>query len=193
MQFAEIDGRINALAFSPNGNVLASGGGIEREEPMVHLWDSKNGRLLRRLEGHSDWVLWVGFDKSGTLMGTGSYGETCLWDAASWRLVQVLESEEFSTIGFSFSSDNEVFISGAWSHEEFRQEVHDASGKVRGWNVAQRGLVQLWDLASGTLDDSIEVHSNALCCLAYNQEQELLASGSEDGVVKIWSLETRTT
>lgn len=189
---ATVSGRVNSLAFSPGGQVLVSGGGIERQRSLVHILDSENGRLIKQLEGHSDWVLWVGFGKTGVLMATGSYGEICIWDTKSWKLLQVLkrpDRERFSTIAFSFSSHNDVFISGAWSHEEFRHESRDTSGKLLGWRVTHRGLVQLWDLGSGKLKASIEAHTDALCCLAYNLENDLLASGGADGVVKIWSLE----
>lgn len=189
--FATFDGRVNSLAFSPGGHVLACAGGIERQLSKVHVWDFDSGSLIRKLEGHSDWVLWVGFNKDGTIMGTGSYGETCLWDTESWELLQVLrrpETERFSTIAFSFSSSKEVFISGAWSHQDVQHEVRDASGNIQGWNVTHKGLVQFWDLTSGTLSDSIEAHANSLCCLAYDEKEDLLATGGADGVVKIWSV-----
>jgi len=189
--FATMDGRVNSLAYSPAGEVLASGGGTERQQSIIHICDAESGSLIRKLEGHSDWVLWVGFNKTGTLMGSGSYCEVYLWDTKSWKLLQILkppESERFSTIAYSFSSDNDVFISGGRSHEEVRHDVHDASGKLLGWNVTHQGLVQLWDLRSGKLNVSIEAHRDSLCCLAYNQQKDFLATGSADGVVKIWSL-----
>jgi WD40 repeat protein len=182
------------LEFSPGGHVLACGSGIERQLSEVHVWDFASGSLIRRLEGHSDWMLWVGFSKDGTMMGTGSYGETCIWDTESWQLLQVLRrpnTERFSTIAFSFSSREKVFISGAWSHDEVRHEVHDSSGNLLGWNVTRKGLVQFWDLTSGTLSDCIEAHTSELCCLAYDQNDDLLATGGADGVVKIWSVEAR--
>jgi WD40 repeat protein len=197
--FGTFDGRVNSLAFSPGGELLAGGGGTERMESMIHIWDSESGSLIRSLEGHSDWVLWVGFSNSGTLMASGSYGEIRVWDTRSWSLLRILtrpDGERFSTIAFSFSSHDDVFISGAWSHEEFRHEVHDASGKLLGWKMTRKGLVQFWDLRSGRLNDSVEAHSTSLRCLAYNQKNGLLATGSENGVVKVWSLnptrETRT-
>jgi len=192
--FAAIDGRVNSLAFSPGGHVLTCGGGIERQLSKVHVWDSESGSLIRMLAGHSDWVLWVGFSTDGTIMGTGSYGETCLWDTESWELLQVLrrpDTERFSTIAFSFSSGKEVFITGAWSHEDVRHEVRDTSGNILGWNVTHKGLVQFWDLTSGTMSDCIEAHTNSLCCLAYDQKEDLLATGGADGVVKIWSTKPR--
>jgi len=192
-RFAAFDGRVNALAYSPGGEFLACGGGTEREDSLIHLWDSRSGNLIRTLQGHSDWVLWVGFSASGALMASGSYGEICLWDTGTWKLLQILKppaKESFSTIAFSFSSDNEVFISGAWSHEEFKQEVHDGSGNLVGWNVTRKGLMQLWDLKSGKLNDVIEAHDDSLCCLAHNRRTDLIATGSAGGVVKIWSLES---
>jgi WD40 repeat protein len=189
--FATIDGRVNSLAFSPGGHILASGGGIERQLSKVHIWDSESGSLIKKLDGHSDWVLWVGFSKDGATLGTGSYGETCLWDTESWELLQVLrppDTEKFSTIAFSFFSGKNVFISGAWSHEEVRHEVRDTSGDILGWNVTHKGLVVFWDLTSGTLSDCIKAHKDSLRCLSYSQNKDLLATGGADGVVKIWSV-----
>lgn len=52
------------VAFSPQGNLLASGSFDE----TIRLWDVKKGRCLRTLPAHSDPVSGVGFSSDGTLL-----------------------------------------------------------------------------------------------------------------------------
>lgn len=55
---------VHCLAFSPKGNVLASGSYDE----AVFLWDVRAGRLMRSLPAHSDPVGGIGFSGDGTLV-----------------------------------------------------------------------------------------------------------------------------
>src|ERR1700704_1747191 len=41
-------GSLGAVAFSPDGKILATGG----MEGIIRLWDAADGRELRRLQGH---------------------------------------------------------------------------------------------------------------------------------------------
>jgi len=40
---------VNSVSFSPDGGLLASGGG----DKTIIIWDIKSGKILKRLEGHS--------------------------------------------------------------------------------------------------------------------------------------------
>jgi hypothetical protein len=56
-----------AIAFSPDGRTLASGGG----DGPIRLWEVASGREVRRLEGHTAWVRAVSFSPDGRTLASG--------------------------------------------------------------------------------------------------------------------------
>lgn len=70
------------VAFSPAGQLLASGGADNK----ARLWDLSSGRELQRLTGHEAPVTSVAFSVDGTLLATGSSDRTVhLWAVAEPR------------------------------------------------------------------------------------------------------------
>ena len=59
---------VMCIAFSPKGNILASGSYDE----AVFLWDVRAGRLMRSLPAHSDPVSGIDFCADGTLVASCS-------------------------------------------------------------------------------------------------------------------------
>jgi hypothetical protein len=77
--FAGDDSLTHALAVSPDGRVLATGG----SEGTVGLWELATGKELRKLKGHDGPVLAVAFSADGRRLLSGSRDTTALiWDTA---------------------------------------------------------------------------------------------------------------
>ena len=80
-------GTIEGLAFSKDGNVLASAGkGLE-------LWSVKTGAHIISLKGHTDWVTSAAFSSSGTTLASSwDDGILRVWDIAPYMTSQKLEA-----------------------------------------------------------------------------------------------------
>jgi WD40 repeat protein len=80
--------QVQPVAFSPNGQLLASGSGDE----TIKLWDPPTGELRQTLEGHSNLVQSVAFSPDGQLLASSSDNKTfMLWDPITGERQQTLE------------------------------------------------------------------------------------------------------
>jgi len=73
---------ITALAFSPDGTLIASGA----EDNTIIVWDAKNGSQLKALQGHSGAINSLAFSPDGKLLYSGSLDGTVI----IWSLDQLL-------------------------------------------------------------------------------------------------------
>jgi WD40 repeat protein len=79
-QFQARGHHVNCLAYSPDGRMLASGGG----EKMIRLWELATGKERQRFEGHQGNVHSVAFSGDGTRLVSASSDTTALvWDATA--------------------------------------------------------------------------------------------------------------
>ncbi|KAF3927833.1 hypothetical protein ABW20_dc0102572 [Dactylellina cionopaga] len=67
-------GRVNAVAFSPDGRHLAS----TSDDCTIRLWDAATGEQVKSFEGHSDWATTVAFSPNGRQLVSGSNDFTWL-------------------------------------------------------------------------------------------------------------------
>ena len=113
---------IRSVAFSPDGNLLASGGEFGR----IHLMDPNTGKYMKRLEGHSKEVVAISFSADMRTFASGSKdGRVRIWDIASGEKKQTFDGFFDQVIGFDVSADGKTIIMGG------------------------SGPSYLWDVASG--------------------------------------------
>ena len=81
-------GSVNGCAFSPDGTRILSAS----DDHTLKVWDADSGRLLRSLDGHTDWVRGCAFSPDGTRILSASADHTLkVWDADSGRLLRSLD------------------------------------------------------------------------------------------------------
>jgi RNA polymerase sigma factor (sigma-70 family) len=74
---------LEALAFSPDGRTLVSGGQSSKD---LCLWEVGTGQPRRQFAGHQGALFSVAFSPDGRMMASGSFdGSVLLWDAVGRR------------------------------------------------------------------------------------------------------------
>lgn len=191
-----------ALAFSPDGRLLASGDG----DAMVRLWDLEERRELASLSGHSRrqgrQVEAVAFSPDGRLLASGARdGTVRVWEVESEELIQALAPGRYQVNALTFSPQGPLlamatldFIrlwdvvrhhrAGALKDLRLvafgpRGELLAASGEGLGlWDVGKRQ--ERWNLRRAWKGEPA----------AFSPEGKWLALGEEGGV-QMWDLDTR--
>src|SRR5262249_23951557 len=95
---------VRGLAFSPDGNLLAAGGGVPGVGGEIKLWNVANWRLLKTLKGHTDCIYGLAWRPDGKQIATTIYDKTVkLWDITKDAPIADLKehSEAVYTVGYN--------------------------------------------------------------------------------------------
>lgn len=177
-KFKERGADFTSVAFSPDGTTLASAGRDNR----IRLWDVRTGLEESTIldHGHGDRVSSVAFAPDGTTLASSSWDGTLrLWDLGTGQAEATLKTPWGPVSSVAFSPDGETLASGHWVYfvmlldiAAFRKATLETS--TISWRTS--------------LTRILKGHRNGVLCVAYAQDGETLASGDENGIVRLWDV-----
>jgi WD40 repeat protein/serine/threonine protein kinase len=156
---------VYCVAFSPDGNRLASGG----QDGSIIIWDPLRGNEQVGWSAHADRVTDLDYSPDGTLLASASLDRTVkVWKADTHELIATFSLESNRALCLAFSQDSRRLATGGHDH-----------------------LVRIWDLSNGEMVDSIETgHSVTNRINWYQNDSRLVVqvAASESPHVQIWNL-----
>ncbi|MFF3844617.1 trypsin-like peptidase domain-containing protein [Streptomyces sp. NPDC002328] len=151
---------VRAVAFSPDGRTLASGG----VDTRVHLWNLATRKTRATLGEHTDAVNAVAFTPDGRTLATASTDKTVrLWDPATGRHLTALKGHTGQVRSVAFSPDGRTLATAG----------ADAT-------------VRLWDLATRKTRATLNGHTDVVTSVAFSPDSRALATGGADKTVRLW-------
>ena len=180
-------GAVNDIQFSPDGTQLAVASSIG-----IWIYDAHTGEELNLLTGHRGSVSSIAYSPQGHLLASGGRDDTVrLWDAKRSMPLKTLRIHAFQSSGVysvAFQNDGHLLASGGCTNMivEGAQLLREEHG-VFLWK-AEIDLSEtkhnLLTVAGGT--HKTLQHKGFAESVAFSSDGSRLATGSEDGTVRLW-------
>lgn len=206
--FTETFGNVLSVAFSPDGNVLATGDA----NGEIHSWQltdvDKEQRLTYR--GHSDWVWSVAFSPDGRVLASSGADQVVrLWDTRSGQCLKLLQGHNSWVRSVAFSPSGDWLVSGCDDQAvrlydvrtgQCLQTLNGHTGSIQSVTFSPDSqflasgcddrTIRLWEVKTNQCLLKLKGHTERVLSVAFSQDSQILASGSDDQTIKLWDVKT---
>jgi|LauGreDrversion4_2_1035121.scaffolds.fasta_scaffold06251_2 WD40 repeat protein len=151
--------RVLSLAFSPDGTLLAAGGGEASRTGELTLWNVADGTLARQFpDAHSDTVYGLEFSADGRLLASASADKFVkVFDVAAGTFVRAFEGHTHHVMDVSWKSDRTTLASAGADN-----------------------AIKIWNVDTGEQARTISTYTRQVTSLQYVGLQDLILSSSGD-------------
>ncbi len=196
------DDAVFAVALSPDGTKLASGGA----DRAIRVFEVATGKELLSIEDHADWVMDVAWSPDGTKLASASRDKTAkVFDLKTGDSLVTFNAHAQPVFGVGFSPDgNQVISSGAdrqirvWNVSDAAQAraIGGFGADVFRIVTTKDGMIysssadktaRIHKFADGAQVQSLAGHTDWVYSVAFNGASKRVAAGSYTGEVRLWN------
>ena len=206
-------GEANSVAFSPNGEMVAAGGGDPFfGQGTLWLWGAMDGRPVGpRLPRVPGGVVSLAFSPDGKVLASAGFDGTLrLWNLATSELLSTLRNRGalITVDAIAFSADGALLAAASddgsirlWrpsvaghatpslegGHRDIMGLAFDPTGNPLAAAYLD-GSVLIWNAATGAhVAAEFTGPTRRATAVAFSPDGQLLASSSTDGTVRLWN------
>jgi WD40 repeat protein len=200
--------RVLAIDFSPDGKLLATGGGEPSRSGEVKIWDLASGKLVRSLDTlHSDTVFALRFSPDGTKLATASADKFLkVINVADGKELKSFEGHTHHVLAVDWKSDGKQLVTGGadsvvkvWDFETGEQvrTLNPAGKQITGlrWvpgkalvvGASGDAMVRAWNPDNGTVPRTFSGAADYVFAVAASSDGARVAAGGADGVLLLWN------
>ena len=166
-KFAGHTDAVYAMALSPDGKLLATGG----YDQKIGLWDAATGAATKLLKGHNGCINGLSFRPDGKVLASASADRTIkLWDPTTGARLDTLSQPTKEQFAVAFSADGKTLVAGG------------TDSRIRIWSVSAKAAE-----GSNPILDTRFAHEGAVLRLVFSPDGKSLLSSASDRTVKIWN------
>jgi WD40 repeat protein len=159
-------GMVRAVAFSPAGDLIATGG----DDRTVRLWRVANGNSTGPSLNHPEAVTAAAFSSDGQILVTGTIaGTVTLWSLPDGKKTAQFKDHQGPVWSAAFSPDGSLFATASADHT------------ARIMTTATRQLVAKLK------------HNGQVWSAAFSPDGQTLLTASEDQTARLWEASTGQT
>ena len=200
--------RVLAIDFSPDGHLVATGGGEPSRSGEVKLWDAASGTLLRTWDAlHSDTVFGVRFSPDGSKLATAAADKFLkVVDVATGKELRSFEGHTHHVMAVDWRADGKQLVTGGadnvlkvWDFETGDQlkttppvpkQVTAVRwllpGKPQVAGACGDKLVRFWNAENGNVEKTFAGPTDYVFAVAASLDGARVAAGGADGAVFLW-------